>query len=636
MNQIFPLTYNSRTKTPFIRNNFYSTNKNMPRFNSTSSIFSTIDGNKEFNLTSYYKELFLNQVNIKLDERVYDLISKMDDIKQYNEAKEQYDEAKRLLILEVMNDKYNDYLKRNKNAKRVNLKNYIDKINEKYSFDEKENQLMISLFNKLKTRKRKVFKFKIKSHLEKLYEGNIALYQKRQKNFFEEKKKPKKKFDMKLLIKSNSDIEEYIKKNKKKVMFDENSNKNNNDDNNINKNEFKRVEKKKRTFLDKKTKIKDFFANLNLEDDRRKSFIAPIKGFNTSNTLNLQKESNKNTIEDNSLLNLPNINEKLQLNNSNSKYNSSLKKDTKYKERKSNKSVKIMASKSSLNLKDNKDGINPINISDNKSIKEDKEKTDKKSEKSIKSNKVEENFKSNKSKINAENFKSIKINKNEENITSKSNLNLLENDIKNNKINLNSKKFNIKHRNNKKNKNNKNQKKTYISDTANEILSDLKNKEEKLSNITTKLNKKLFNFKNISENFNTIHANKTGNFNFKYINNSSKDSKILNTNNILNPTKKIGLMFKQVNENNSQFHFPIINKLFYKDKKGKIDMIDRIKNNLKHEYSEKLKNKRVYKNKEMIGHEILNKLNDQYYLEKLLEMADTIRERRRKEANYEI
>ncbi len=64
-------------------------------------------------------------------------------------------------------------------------------------------------------------------------------------------------------------------------------------------------------------------------------------------------------------------------------------------------------------------------------------------------------------------------------------------------------------------------------------------------------------------------------------------------------------------------------------------MIERIKFNLKQEYLEKKKGKKINKDKEIIGHEILNKLNDQYELEKLLEIAEIIRERRRKEANYE-
>ena len=579
MNQIFPLSYNSRSKTPFIRNDFRVSIKNCPELNSTSSIFSAIDANKEFDLTSYYKEFFLNQVNIKLDERVYDLISKMDDIKQYNEAKERYDEAKRLLILEVMNDKYNNYLKNNKNSKLVNLRNYLDKVNEKYSFDEKENQLMLSLFNKLKSRKKKVFKFKIKNHLEKLFQGNIALYKKRQKNSFEEKKKPRKKFNMKLLIKSNSDIEEYIKNNKKKVIFEENIDNNKNDDNiSTNKNEFNRTEKKKRTFLDKESKIKEYFTNINVLNNRRKSFMGSLTGFNTSNfnTFNILKESSNN--KDYRLLNLPKINDTIQYNNS--RYNSSLKRDPKC----SKKNI-IKKSKSTLNLKDTQNEMNPINIPDDKILE------------------------------------NIKLNK--------SNKNLIKNNI--NKINFNLKKPNSRSRYKE---NNKNLKNIYISDAAIDILSELEKNEKKLTKSTSKLNKKLINFKNTTENFTIFGESKGGNYNFKNKNEGNKKSTILNNNK--KPAKKIGLIFKQINENNSQFHFPIINKLFYKDKKGKIDMIDRIKHNLKKEYSEKINDKTVYRNKETIGQEILNKLNDQYEFEKLLEMAHKIRERRRKEANYEM
>ena len=201
---------NSRSKTPFMIRNSFSTINNFSKHKVKfkSSLFDMLDGNnKESNLTSYYKELFLNQVNIKLDERVYDLISKMDNIKQYNDAKEKYDEEKRLLIKEVMNDKFNDHLKHNKNANHLNLQNYVERINHNYSHDEKNNQLMFSLFDKLKTRKKKVYKFHIKNHLEKLYQGNVALYKKKKEELFEVKKKPEKKFDMKLLIQPNFDLQ---------------------------------------------------------------------------------------------------------------------------------------------------------------------------------------------------------------------------------------------------------------------------------------------------------------------------------------------------------------------------------------------------------------------------------------------
>ena len=135
---------------------------------------------------------------------------------------------------------------------------------------------------------------------------------------------------MKLLIKSNSDIEEYIKNNKKKVIFEENidNNKNDDDDNiSTNKNEFNRTEKKKRTFLDKESKIKEYFTNINVLNNRRKSFMGSLTGFNTSNfnNLNIQKEGCNN--KDYRLLNLPKINDKIPYNNSG--YNSSLKRHRK-------------------------------------------------------------------------------------------------------------------------------------------------------------------------------------------------------------------------------------------------------------------------------------------------------------------
>ena len=194
MKEIFPISTNiSRSKTPLLMGNGFTTiNKNTPQVNSPSSLFSSIDSNKESNFTSYYKEFFLNQVNIKLDERVYDLISKMDDAKQYNEAKEQYNEAKRMLIREALNDKFNDYLKNNKNINRLNLKNYVDRINEKYSFDEKVNQLMFSLFTKLKTQKKKFLNIKSKI-IWKNYFKEMSLFIKKEKKIISKKKRNQKK-----------------------------------------------------------------------------------------------------------------------------------------------------------------------------------------------------------------------------------------------------------------------------------------------------------------------------------------------------------------------------------------------------------------------------------------------------------
>ena len=89
--------------------------------------------------------------------------------------------------------------------------------------------------------------------------------------------------------------------------------------------------------------------------------MGSLTGFNTSNfdNLNIQKEGCNN--KDYRLLNLPKINDKIQYNNSG--YNSSLKRD-----RKCIKKNIIKKSKSTLNLKDTQNEMNPINIPDDKII----------------------------------------------------------------------------------------------------------------------------------------------------------------------------------------------------------------------------------------------------------------------------
>ena len=609
----------SRSKTPFTLKNNYSTINNFSQ--SLQSTFSLLDKNKSTSLKSYFKEFYLNQVNIKLDERVYDLISKMDDAKAYNEAKKQYDEAKKLLIKEIMKEKYNDDLKL-KNANHLNIKNYIDKINEKYSFDEKDNQLMLSLFDKLKTRKKKVYKFKIKNHLEKLFQGNVALYKKRRENFFEEKKKPEKKFDLKLLIKSNADIEEYLKKHKKKkVMFEQNNNNKNEQKNNDEdeSNIIKRVEKKKKTYLDKKSNIKDYL-NLNMINDRRKSFMGTFNGFKNNSSIHSNNKENKDSKEESSSLNLPNINnDNDQISNS-----KSISKKSINKVKKSNKSVK---GNNNNNIKDKKDS--------NKSIISKKENIDNIND--IKDNDNPLAQFSSKKTLNIKEDRKYHTMKNyflrDHYPSSNSTKNIKQNDINNKLDNKNYNKLYIKQK--KINSRNnliygKYQKKSFINDIASEILSELNDKEKQLSMSTLKISKSLKYFKRTKENFNSIKNNRSGNFN--YLNNT-----LINTNTMISPTKKVGLKFQELNENSSQFHFPIINKLFYKDKKGKCDMIDRIKYYLKQEYYEKLKEKKNNrKKKEINGVEIIHKLNDQFELEKLLEMIEMIKANRRKEQNYEI
>ena len=144
----------------------------------------------------------------------------------------------------------------------------------------------------------------------------------------------------------------------------------------------------------------------------------------------------------------------------------------------------------------------------------------------------------------------------------------------------------------------------------NEILSELNNEKNGLTMSASKLNKSLKNFKNTKEDFNSIR----------------KIKKSSSQNDIIPPTKKAGVVFKELSENNSQFHFPLINKIFYKKEKGECDMIDRIKYNLKQ--------KKIDRKNSIDGREIINKLNDQYALEKLFELSEMFKKKRRQEEQY--
>ena len=593
---------NKRSETPFISRNGYSTLNNQSYLlkNNHTSIFGTIESNKDSSLTKYYKELFLNQVQLKLDERVYDLITKINDKKAFKEAKDKYDEAKKILINDVLKDKYDNSSKFLQDYNIMNLNNYE---NHKFSYKDKDSQLMYSFFNKLKNRKKKkVLKIKIKNQIVDLYQGNTAIYRKRKNQILEEKKRPEKKLDLRLLAKSNSEIQEYLKKYKnKKVLFDE-DNKDKNDKENIS---FKRGYKKKKTYTDKKniSKINEFFSQLNRGNNRRKSMIFPISSDYIYNNLNSLNDSKKDIKKVNNQFNLLNINNKNQLN---SLDNTDGNKNEQNKINKKNSikdDIYIIEENKSITNEENKDNNTSINNKENKNINE-------KDKDNIEDNKDDENMYSNKYNIN-EDFSS---NSSKKSISENNKEISINNNIKSNfhKIDLN--KIKNRTRNRKKYEIDNNKKYSYLSNKyKNEILAELDDKEKGLTISTSKLDKSLKYFRNTKEDFKTIRTNKIRK---KY--------------NINSPVKNIGIMLNRVNENNSQFHFPIINKMLNKDKRGGCVLIDRIKYSLRHEYSEKLKQKKKNKYKEIDGYEIINKLNDQYTLEKIFELIEMIKKKEKK------
>ena len=440
--------------------------------------------------------------------------------------------------------------------------------------------------------------------MDGLYQGNVALYKKRKKELLEQKKKPvEKKFDLSIYLKSNAEIEEYIKNfNRRKIMFDNNSNdKSNNEENSS----FRRNIKKKKTFVDKKNdeKIHEFFKDLNREQNRRKSLgVTKSTSFNFTNLHSFyHPRQSKQEIPP---LDLPNINDKIELKfHNNNKSIQKDKKDIKENEngRENNENINIINfnenEKSKEIMNDDNNNSNNMQIEENKddkideneNIKENDDKSDNKKESIIseKNSVSSKNSKNSDKQNNLNNFHKINI-------------------IKANKI-RNKKNCFESHKNNN----------TSLK-YKNEILSELNNEKNGLTMSASKLNKSLKNFKNTKEDFNSIR----------------KIKKSSSQNDIIPLNKKVGVVFKELSENNSQFHFPLINKIFYKNEKGECDMIDRIKYNLKHEYSEKLKQKKIDRKNSINGREIINKLNDQYALEKLFELSEMFKKKRRQEEQY--
>jgi hypothetical protein len=437
--------------------------------------------------------------------------------------------------------------------------------------------------------------------LDGLYQGSVALYKKRKKELLEQKKKPvEKKFDLRIYLKSNAEIKEYIKNfNRRKVIFDNDSNDKSNNEENYS---FRRRSiKKKKTFGDIKNekKINEYFKDFSLEKKRRTSFgVTKSTSFNFTNLHSFYHPKQNN--QENPPLNFPNINDKNELNFQNS--NKSIQKDIKEKEKESSentinlyeneKNKEILNeendNKNNLKIEENKDN----KIEENEDIKDVSEKSDNKGE----------NIISDKNSVNSRNS----VNSSKQNKSNKLNNYSKINNVKVNKT-RNKKNLFENHKNNKTSKKYKN-----------EILSELNNEKNGLTMSASNLNKSLKNFKNAKENFNNIR----------------KIKKSSSQNDIIPQTKKVGVVFKELNKNNSQFHFPLINKIFYKKEKGECDMIDRIKYSLKHEYSERLKQKKIDRKNSIDGKDIINRLNDQYALEKLFELSEMFKKKRRQEEQY--
>ena len=167
----------------------------------------------------------------------------------------------------------------------------------------------------------------------------------------------------------------------------------------------------------------------------------------------------------------------------------------------------------------------------------------------------------------------------------------------------------------------------------NKVISDFNEREKKIEKKYTKINNLLYNLKN---------SNKGKDSNSR-VNSPQKDKNIkINQNKKLidyqkedSPRKTSKFIFREWNAATSLYHFPLINKVIYKNKQN-FDDIEKIKTNLKREYSNKLKRNRQEYTRKIDGKRIMKKLNDKFELERLREYSEDLREKQIKKEQFEV
>lgn len=172
----------------------YKTSRNIltlnDNFNHTINMLSYF-GNSRFlsdtSLNKYYKKYVQKQAHIQHQQKLYEIIEKLDDTKVFNALKNEYLKEKALLQ-NIQNTKKDN--KRIIYASHfVNIKNWEEKLNSVYKLSAQDYEFMNSLMRFLGNRQKKIYKPKINKKLEALSQGKIGLLLKKKELSKQESKK---------------------------------------------------------------------------------------------------------------------------------------------------------------------------------------------------------------------------------------------------------------------------------------------------------------------------------------------------------------------------------------------------------------------------------------------------------------
>ena len=129
-------------------------------------------------INKYYKKYIQKQAHIQHQQKIYELIEKMDDLKAFNSLKAEYLKEKELLQ-NIHNRTKNDKKRVIYDSRFINLNNCEEKLNSIYKLSSQDLNFMSSFMHFLGNRPKKIIKPKINKKLEALSRGKLDIFLKK-------------------------------------------------------------------------------------------------------------------------------------------------------------------------------------------------------------------------------------------------------------------------------------------------------------------------------------------------------------------------------------------------------------------------------------------------------------------------
>ena len=598
-------------------------------------------------LNKYYKKYIQKQAHIQHQQKLYELIEKLDDAKAFNALKIEY--LKEKALLQNIHNKKRENKRVIYASNFVNLKNCEEKLNSIYKLSTQDLDFMTSLMHFLGNRPKKIYKPKINKKLEALSQGKLGFLLKKKEEYSKQESNTNTLYNYNShnnghLIKKNPYLKYFLKDPSDNIKDsttnlgnkNDNQNQNQNQNNNTNYNNNNIMSKTNEDFY------KSFSSNSN--NNRRKSigFDMSNRGY-TQRFLGKTKSTNFGLTSYNYFINNTNPNE------------------TKYSHYNNNIKTELITNSESQNDNSNTEDKNMVNSNIYKNYYKTKSKFNSQTSLFSLNNKSRNRSKNSTAKKTTKEA----MNTNTNIVTKNQNQSTLENiinqrpSIKNNDENDlnkmiinkdyddNTDDFSILSNLKKQDKHTiKNKLVKIYKNTMNEFLQKIKDEEKDLYNNSSKLSTLLYKFKKYGSYDKIKNRNKNKQKDFINKNNKNnnltynlKDKRSTTTLNLkqnnLNMNKLGNLKNEKVNNimaktfypswGKSKFSIPYINKIVYGEENS-MDVFEQLQKDLFFEVKNEIRKSNIINKKKgkkgisINGKEILNKfrnnnINDSEFIE---------------------